>query len=59
MRHADPTTTLRYYVKVIPENQRKAVADFERSVMKERGRAAFEGGTESLIDERLMKGFSG
>jgi integrase len=32
MRHADPTTTLRYYVKVIPENQRKAVADFERSV---------------------------
>ena len=34
MRHADPTTTLRYYVKVIPENQRKAVADFERSVMK-------------------------
>src|SRR5215467_7521834 len=29
MRHADPTTTLRYYVKVIPENQRKAVADFE------------------------------
>jgi integrase len=36
MRHADPTTTLRYYVKVIPENQRKAVADFERSVMKKR-----------------------
>jgi integrase len=36
MRHADPTTTLRYYVKVIPENQRKAVADFERSVMKRR-----------------------
>jgi hypothetical protein len=34
MRHADPTTTLRYYVKVIPENQHKAVADFERSVMK-------------------------
>jgi integrase len=34
MRHADPTTTLRYYVKVIPENQRKAVADFERSLMK-------------------------
>jgi integrase len=33
MRHADPTTTLRYYVKVIPENQRKAVSDFERSVM--------------------------
>jgi len=32
MRHADPTTTLRYYVKVIPENQRKAVADFERSL---------------------------
>jgi UDP-N-acetyl-D-mannosaminuronate dehydrogenase len=24
----------RYYVKVIPENQHKAVADFERSVMK-------------------------
>jgi integrase len=34
MRHADPTTTLRYHVKVIPENQRKAVAGFERSVMK-------------------------
>lgn len=34
MRHADPTTTLRYHVKAIPENQRKAVADFERSVMK-------------------------
>ena len=33
MRHADPTTTLRYYVKVIPENQHKAVADFERSVL--------------------------
>ena len=39
MRHADPTTTLRYYVKVIPENQRKAVADLERSVMKTRGRS--------------------
>jgi len=38
MRHADPTTTLRYYVKVIPENQRKAVADFERSVMKKRAK---------------------
>jgi integrase len=38
MRHADPTTTLRYYVKVIPENQRKAVADFERSVMKKVGK---------------------
>jgi integrase len=38
MRHADPTTTLRYYVKVIPENQRKAVADFERSVMKTRAK---------------------
>jgi hypothetical protein len=38
MRHADPTTTLRYYVKVIPENQRKAVADFERSVMKKGAR---------------------
>jgi integrase len=35
MRHADPTTTLRYYVKVIPENQRKAVADFERTVRGE------------------------
>ena len=34
MRHADPTTTLRYYVKVIPENQHRAVADFERSMMK-------------------------
>ena len=38
MRHADPTTTLRYYVKVIPENQRKAVADFERGVMKRAGK---------------------
>ena len=38
MRHADPTTTLRYYVKVIPENQRKAVADFERAVMKRAGK---------------------
>jgi integrase len=38
MRHADPTTTLRYYVKVIPENQHKAVADFERSVMKKGGK---------------------
>ena len=38
MRHADPTTTLRYYVKVIPENQRKAVADFERAVMKKRAK---------------------
>ena len=38
MRHADPTTTLRYYVKAIPENQRKAVADFERSVMKKRAK---------------------
>ncbi len=38
MRHADPSTTLRYYVKVIPENQRKAVADFERSVMKKRAK---------------------
>jgi integrase len=28
MRHADPTTTLRYYVKVIPESERKAVAQF-------------------------------
>lgn len=37
-RLADPTTTLRYYVKVIPENQRKAVADFERSVMKKRAK---------------------
>jgi len=40
MRHADPTTTLRYYVKVIPENQRKAVAGFERSVMKKSRRNA-------------------
>jgi hypothetical protein len=32
-----PTTTLRYYVKVIPENQRKAVADFEHSVIQEEG----------------------
>jgi hypothetical protein len=38
MRRADPTTTLRYYVKVIPENQRKAVAAFERSVMKKRAK---------------------
>ncbi len=38
MRHADPTTTLRYYVKVIPENQHKAVADFERSVVKKSGK---------------------
>ena len=38
MRHADPTTTLRYHVKAIPENQRKAVADFERSVMKKRAK---------------------
>lgn len=38
MRHADPTTTFRYYVKVIPENQRRAVADFERSVMKKRAK---------------------
>ncbi|MGD0778574.1 MAG: hypothetical protein ABSC05_37820 [Candidatus Solibacter sp.] len=34
----DPTTTLRYYVKVIPENQRKAGANFERSVMKKRAK---------------------
>ncbi len=38
MRHADPSTTLRYYVKVIPENQHRAVADFERSVMKQGGK---------------------
>jgi hypothetical protein len=38
MRHADPTTTLRYYVKVIPEDQHKAVAGFERSVMKKLGK---------------------
>ena len=38
MRHADPPTTLRYYVKVIPENQRKAVADFERFGMKKRAK---------------------
>jgi integrase len=38
MRHADPSTTLRYYVKVIPENQHKAVADFERSVMQKSGK---------------------
>jgi hypothetical protein len=38
MRHADPATTLRYYVKVIPENQHKAVADFERSVMQKGGK---------------------
>ena len=38
MRHADPTTTLRYYVKVIPENQRKAVAAFERAVMERSGK---------------------
>jgi integrase len=55
MRHAEPTTTLRYYVKVIPENQYKAVADFERSVMKSVAQAAFESGTRRLIDERLMK----
>jgi hypothetical protein len=29
-----PTTTLRYYVKVIPEDQHKAVTDLERSVKK-------------------------
>jgi hypothetical protein len=45
-------------VKVIPENQRRAVADFERSVMKKLVKP-FEGGTESLIDERLMKGLVG
>ena len=44
MRHADPTTTLRYYVKVIPENQRKAVADFERSVMKKRAKRRSKAG---------------
>jgi len=38
MRHADPATTLRYYAKVIPENQHKAVADFERSVMQKGGK---------------------
>jgi hypothetical protein len=36
--------TLRYYVKVIPENQRKAVADFERSLMQQgaKGRSKAE-----------------
>ena len=52
MRHADPTTTLRYYVKVIPENQHKAVADFERSVMKKGGKRRSKAGSGGL----LMKG---
>lgn len=52
MRHADPTTTLRYYVKVIPENQRKAVADFERSVMKKGGKRRSKADPGGL----LMKG---
>jgi hypothetical protein len=39
---------------VIPENQRKAVADFERTVMGE----GLGGGTESVTDERLMKGLA-
>jgi hypothetical protein len=38
MRHADPSSTLRYYVKVIPENQHKAVADLERSAMMKGGK---------------------
>ena len=52
MRHADPTTTLRYYVKVIPENQHKAVADFERSVMKKGGKRRSKADSGGL----LMKG---
>jgi integrase len=52
MRHADPTTTLRYYVKVIPENQHKAVADFERSVMKKGGKRRSKADPGGL----LMKG---
>jgi hypothetical protein len=32
------------------------VADFERSILDQKDQAAFEGGTESLIDEGLMKG---
>jgi hypothetical protein len=52
MRHADPATTLRYYVKVIPENQHKAVADFERSVMKKGGKRRSKAEPGGL----LMKG---
>ena len=47
MRHADPTTTLRYYVKVIPEAQRQAVGEFERAILRRGKRArskAPEGG---------------
>jgi integrase len=47
MRHADPATTLRCYVKVIPENQRKAVAGFARTL---RGRG-LGGGTESVTEK--------
>jgi len=35
-RSGDYPSLLREYVKVIPENQRKAVSGFERSVMKTR-----------------------
>ncbi len=52
MRHADPSTTLRYYVKVIPENQHRAVADFERSVMKQGGKRRSKAKPGGL----LMKG---
>jgi len=38
MRNDDPTTTVRYHVKLITENQRKAAADFERSVTKKRAK---------------------
>lgn len=54
MRHADPTTTLRYYVKVIPENQRKAVADFERCVMKSGAKRR----SKAEPSRQLMKGFA-
>jgi hypothetical protein len=53
MRHTAPTTTLRYYVKVIPEKPPQGGRLLSALRHEEAGKAAFEGGTKSLTDERF------
>ena len=50
MRHADPTTTLRYYVKVIPENQRWPILNGPSSKKRTKRRSQAE------PNRQLMKG---